>query len=600
MVFTGLVKTVGRAVFDPTTNVIHIGIFEDGNPVPEFWSSELKGASIAVNGCCLTLLEVPSNHIGSFFMMAETRNRVNLVDVQSLDKDTSVEEHLRNGGTEVNVEPAMRMGDPYGGHMVTGHVDSIQEVIAIDRCTDGSMDVWISIPAKCEVVHKGSIIIDGVSLTVAELDRKRQMLRVSVIPHTQHATTIHSLKIAQRVNVEFDQTLKLASQLTSSTSDSTLESDEFYMRRAIALGRRGQCTAAPNPAVGCVIVDAKGNVIGEGYHEKAGQGHGEVQALQDVFRKFGEEEGVNKLKGTTAYVTLEPCSHTGRTGPCMLQLIKYQFARVVVGILDPDPLVAGKGIAGLREAGITVDVGVLDKECREYLKAYLKHRNTGRPWVVWKAAITIDGKIADLYWDSQWISNEESRKDVHLRWRATSQAIVVGSRTAAVDNPQLTVREYPEYVNPELVTPPLRVVVGKSIELRSHLCDTTVAPTLIFTTSDSEADTVKSQVTEVVTVGLDSEGEVDFDAVLVELGKRGVLQVLVEGGAQLGSSLLHNGHIDQLVIYQAPIFLPQGQSLFIDKDPVSLKDAHQQSMHLLRTTLFGSDLCLEYTKEKFC
>lgn len=369
--------------------------------------------------------------------------------------------------------------------------------------------------------------------------------------------------------------------------------DEKYMRQAIIAGEKGRCTAAPNPWVGCVIVDKNGEVIGVGYHRKPGTEHAEIRAIQDVQLKYGERTE-EILCGATAYVTLEPCSHTGRTGPCMLQLIRYKFARVVVGLTDPDSNVSGRGIFGLREAGIKVDVGILESECSESLKQYLHHRRTGKPWVVYKTGMSLDSKIADMYGKSEWITSEESRHDSQLRWRATSQAILVGSGTAKSDDPRLTVREYPRHVKEELsefITPPLRCVVGRNVVLGSNLRNRKLGPTVVFTDEfDSEIGTQQT------IVGLDSFNQIDLDQVLQNLGDRGVLQLLVEGGPVLGASMLSKNLVNQLVVYQAPIILGEGISAFkIPGDRLEL--AQTFAWKLTKVTQLESDVCLEYIKK---
>lgn len=370
--------------------------------------------------------------------------------------------------------------------------------------------------------------------------------------------------------------------------------DEQYMCQAISEGEKGRCTAPPNPWVGCVIVKYDGceTIIGRGYHRKAGEPHAEVRAIQDVQARYGDR-AEEVLKGSTVYVTLEPCSHTGRTGPCMLQLIKYEVGRVVVGCLDPDTKVSGRGIAGLREAGIVVEMSSLTAEVEKSLRPYLHQRRTGRPWVVYKTATSLDSNISDHTGKSQWITGEKSRVDAHERWRATSQAIVVGSKTADLDNPSLTVRHYPDYVITELITPPLRCVVGRNVRLGSNLSSTRTGPILAFTNNDNIScfnSTIYNQPS-VVKIGLDTSGQLDFIQVLTELGKRGVIQVLVEGGATLGASLLQNNLVNQLVVYQSPIILGSGTPAF----PIQPRSLDQASKWTLsKTTVLDSDVCLEY------
>jgi diaminohydroxyphosphoribosylaminopyrimidine deaminase/5-amino-6-(5-phosphoribosylamino)uracil reductase len=386
--------------------------------------------------------------------------------------------------------------------------------------------------------------------------------------------------------------------ITSLDQTARQEFDESMMRKAIAFGLQGQYTSAPNPWVSSIITDPYGNILGQGYHQKAGQPHAEIRAIQSVKDKYGSNYE-KMLEGATCYVTLEPCSHTGRTGPCDQQLIKYKFARVVVGLVDPDSNVSGSGIAHLKEAGIEVVTNIARDDCADYLKPYLKHRKTGMPWVVYKMAASLDAKIAAGNGQSQWISNEESRKDAHLRWRATSQAILVGSGTAAEDNPTLNVRFYPENIDPKLITPPIRVVVGRNVKLGSNLLNTSIAPTVVYTTATSIPQDWSLNKVQVVHVPVEnSNDQINFEFVLKDLASKGVLQVLVEGGAKLGFSLLSNNMVDQLVYYQSPIILgSKGLSWSQIATSNTLEYAHENAFALYKSTTFGNDICIEYLKK---
>lgn len=206
MTFTGLVRAVGRASFDPKLNILYVSVAEAG-----FWDREEAGASIAINGCCLTLLEATTGQTAKFFIMEESRNLVNLVWAQGYREEQDVYSY----GTLVNVEPAMRKGDPFGGHTVTGHIDGMQEVLSVEEKDDGSTDIWISRDMKHLILEKGSISLDGVSLTVAEVESTK--FRVSIIPHTKQHTTFKDIKDGQALNVEHDQLVKLAAKLLEDT-----------------------------------------------------------------------------------------------------------------------------------------------------------------------------------------------------------------------------------------------------------------------------------------------------------------------------------------------------------------------------------------------
>lgn len=303
------------------------------------------------------------------------------------------------------------------------------------------------------------------------------------------------------------------------------------MQLAISLGEKGRITAPPNPWVGCVIVK-DGELIGEGFHKKAGEEHAEVNAL----RMAGA-----RAKGASAYVTLEPCCHFGRTPPCVNALIEAKISKVFVALLDPDSKVAGNGIATLKKAGIEVSTDLLRHEAASSLEPYLHHRTTGLPFCVAKVAISLDGRTAAVDRSSQWITSEEARKDSH-RIRAESQAILVGSQTALIDRPRLTVRD----VEPMPFRQPLKIVVDSSGQVIEGF-------DLIFSC-------VKNP--DVIQVSRTKEG-VNLKEVLEILGKKGVMQVMVEGGATLLGSFLRSSLINKLVVYVGPRILGQeGLPLF--------------------------------------
>jgi diaminohydroxyphosphoribosylaminopyrimidine deaminase/5-amino-6-(5-phosphoribosylamino)uracil reductase len=281
--------------------------------------------------------------------------------------------------------------------------------------------------------------------------------------------------------------------------------DVEAMRRAVAVASRVRALTSPNPWVGCVLVSTDGEVF-TGATAPPGGPHAEVTALAAA----GE-----RSRGATAYVTLEPCSHTGRTGPCADALIAAGIGRVVVGVLDPDPRVAGTGAERLRAAGIRVDVGVAVDEVTAQLAPYLKHRTTGRPWVVLKLAATLDGRTAAPDGTSQWITGPEARADAHTL-RAESDAVIVGAGTVRADDPSLTVRHVEG-------RDPLRVVLGRApAGAKVHPC-------------------------------LEREG--DLGAVLDELGQRGVVQAMVEGGATTAATFHRAGLVDRYVVYLAPALM---------------------------------------------
>ncbi|XP_049852213.1 riboflavin biosynthesis protein RibD-like isoform X1 [Schistocerca gregaria] len=584
MVFTGLIQSVGKAVFDAKRNLLYV------LNSSENWSDIKNGDSVAINGCCLTVVETKSNVV-VFFLMEESRSLVNLAHLTSDAKDEKeILKLLEDQSYEVyvNIEKSLKTGEYMGGHVVYGHVDGMASVLEISEREDGSRWIWIdlgTIPnSEGLLVHKGCIALDGISLTVAEVKKTR--IRVSIIPYTLQVTRLRWIQVGDWLNVEFDQILK--QKLCQKKKK--IEVDKKWMLRAINLGNRARSTAPPNPWVGCVMTDGYGNFLGEGYHKKAGEGHAEVKAIEDVISRGKEKE----LEGATCYVTLEPCCHFGRTPPCSDLLLKYKVARVVVAIEDPDERVAGKGLKKLREAGIQAEVGVCKEKAIKSLTPYLYHRRTGLPWVVLKIASSLDGKIAAADGSSKWITKSEARIDAHIRFRSRSQAIIVGSNTAHIDNPSLTTRHFDAYTDLKAYKQPIRVVLGSRISLKGNLLDTSVAPTVIFTTPDAEIADEYSKCVEVFRVSRGEDGHVSFEEVLLELGKRGVVQALVEGGAFLESQLLKKGKINKLVIYQSPIILGStGISWSKAEREKNISD-NKATLRLSKLSHIDDDVCIEY------
>lgn len=310
------------------------------------------------------------------------------------------------------------------------------------------------------------------------------------------------------------------------------------MARALELARRGLFTTTPNPRVGCVLV-RDGAVIGEGWHERAGEPHAEVQALREAGARGME------TRGASAYVTLEPCAHFGRTPPCCDALIKAGVARVVAAMEDPNPLVAGQGLARLRAAGIVVDCGLMEQEARELNIGFVSRMTRGRPWLRLKVAASLDGKTALLNGQSQWITGPDARRDGHA-WRARACAILTGIGTVKDDNPQLTVRDV------ETPRQPVRVVVDSRLETP---LDAKVLGkgALIAAAVNSERPrkALEARGAEVVVLP-NASGKVELADLLQELGRRGYNEVHAEAGYKLNGSLLKEGLVDELLIYLAP------------------------------------------------
>lgn len=320
-------------------------------------------------------------------------------------------------------------------------------------------------------------------------------------------------------------------------------SDAELMARALTVAERGRRSAPPNPWVGCVLAK-DGSIVGEGHHVRPGEAHAEVAALRDA----GE-----RARGATAYVTLEPCAHTHRTGPCADALIDAGVTRVVAAVEDPDTQVRGRGFERLRDAGIEVVIGIGADEVNGSLAPYLHHRRTGRAYCLAKVAMTLDGCIAAADGTTTWVTAEASRQDAH-KLRAECQAIVVGSGTALTDRPTLSVRGV---ADAPIV--PLRVLLdarGRT-PAEGPLFDTSIAPTLVLTIDETAGgpagDRWRAAGAKVEAVAKSAHGEgVDLEAVLAVLGAHGVLQAMFEGGAQVHGALHAAGLIDRLVAYVAP------------------------------------------------
>lgn len=319
-------------------------------------------------------------------------------------------------------------------------------------------------------------------------------------------------------------------------------SDQEYMARAVKLARRGLFSADPNPRVGCVLVKA-GRVVGEGWHERAGGPHAERMAIAGA--------GTNAA-GSAAYVTLEPCSHTGRTGPCADALIEAGVARVICAGTDPNPVVDGTGVQRLRDAGVDVTVGVLEASAAALNPGYRSRMTRGRPLVRSKLAASLDGRIALANGKSQWITGEAARRDVH-RWRARASAVLTGIGTVLADNPGLDSR-FP--AGDLLIRQPARVIVDSS--LRTPPTARTLAlpgSVLVFGCHDApeSAEALQRAGARVERV---SGGErCDLAQVVARLGKLQFNEVWVEAGERLNGALLEAGLIDELVIYLAPQLL---------------------------------------------
>jgi diaminohydroxyphosphoribosylaminopyrimidine deaminase/5-amino-6-(5-phosphoribosylamino)uracil reductase len=353
--------------------------------------------------------------------------------------------------------------------------------------------------------------------------------------------------------------------------------DERFMRRALALARKGEGSVSPNPLVGAVIV-RNGRIIAEGFHHCCGENHAEIDAIRNA---------TEAIAGATFYITLEPCSHHGRTPPCVEALIAHRPVRVVVGAVDPNPLVSGKGIEALRQNGIETEVGVLEEACRESNRVFFKYIRTGLPYVTLKFAQTLDGRIAAASGHSRWISSPPSLRFAH-RLRAVHDAILVGAGTVLTDNPELTCR---------LVRgrDPLRIVVDSRLRLSP---DATVFSdgkrTLAAATRHAPAERrrlLEKKGIEVMEIGEDPAGRVDLRELLTLLGKREISSLLVEGGAAVATSFLKENLADRLIVILAPKIVGEGINAIGDLGIRQMDDALGFSFQ--RVTRRGPDLILD-------
>lgn len=352
------------------------------------------------------------------------------------------------------------------------------------------------------------------------------------------------------------------------------------MQQAMVLAEQGRGFVEPNPLVGCLIVK-DGNTIGKGFHQRFGGPHAEINALADCQQS---------PEGATAIVTLEPCCHHGKTPPCSAALIEAGISKVIIGLQDPNPLVDGGGIAQLKNAGIEVQTGFLAKELALQNAGFIKLNQTKKPWVVAKYAMTLDGNLATDDDDSKWISNEACRKQVHLH-RSQIDAIMVGSNTVVKDDPQLTVR-LPDS-EPSGLRQPLRVVVDSkaAIPLTSQLVTTARLNPVLVVVDPEKAEPDK--ITQLTDAGVEilavreSYGK-RLETVLLELGKRDITNMVVEGGSRLLGEFLESDQIDELRIYLAPTLIGSGRQPFAS--PHLSKIADGNSFEILRVEELDGNL----------
>lgn len=354
-----------------------------------------------------------------------------------------------------------------------------------------------------------------------------------------------------------------------------MNADVSFMRLALRLGRKGLGRTSPNPPVGAVVV-AHSVVVGRGYHRQAGGPHAEVEALYDAGRRAA---------GGTLYVTLEPCNHHGRTPPCTEAILAAGIRRVLVGVRDPNPHVRGKGAARLRRRGIEVEIGVEAEACSELIAAFAKHSRTGRPYVTLKLAASLDGRIATQTGASRWITGEKARRTVH-RWRNEVDAIMVGAETVRADDPALTSRVRGG-------RDPLRVIVDGRlrIPLGARVLTNEAGSGTLVATVARKARMIKSLrqrgVEVLVLPGRD--GRLSLRRLLRELGRRGVMSVLLEGGANLAAAALRERVVDRFYCFLAPKLIGADGRPMVGSLGV-LDPSRALPVHDLRVSRLGDDL----------
>jgi diaminohydroxyphosphoribosylaminopyrimidine deaminase/5-amino-6-(5-phosphoribosylamino)uracil reductase len=358
-----------------------------------------------------------------------------------------------------------------------------------------------------------------------------------------------------------------------------IDTDKEGMALALEWAAKGMYITAPNPRVGCVIV-RDGIVIGAGHTQPAGQAHAEIQALRDAAARG------NDVTGATAYVTLEPCSHYGRTPPCSNALIEAGLGRVVAAMGDPNPLVAGRGMAQLEAAGIEVSSGLLADAAYELNIGFFSRMRRARPWVRLKTAASLDGITALENGESQWITGPEARQDGHA-WRARACAILTGIGTVKADDPQLTVRR----VDTPGATPrqPRRVIVDSRLDIDVNARILQGEPCwIVAAVPDQDKAALLRAAGHELIVLANGAGKVDLPALMLELGRREINEVHVEAGAKLNASLVREGCVDELLVYLAPSLIGAGQGMFALPPLGRLADKIALRFHAV--TPVGADL----------
>ncbi len=360
-------------------------------------------------------------------------------------------------------------------------------------------------------------------------------------------------------------------------------SDEFYMAKALALAKRGLYTTDPNPRVGCVIV-RDGKIVGEGWHRAAGQAHAEIEAL----RTAGD-----RAQGAVAYVTLEPCCHHGKTPPCSDALIKAGVSRVVAAMQDPNPLVAGQGMKTISDAGIDTTIGLLKADAESLNRGFCYRMRHGKPLVVSKLAMSLDGRTAMASGESKWITGDNARRDVH-RMRARSSAIMTGIGTVLADNPSLTVRLGDEM---DEISRPLRVILDSALRTPPESTMARMSGKSLILTANDDSKLIGELETsgfEIKVLPSGDDARMDLCACIEYLSEFELNEILVEAGPVLNGALLQAGLVDELVVYMSPCVLgDKGRGLF--HLPGLNRISDRKVLHLIDTRQVGNDIRLRFS-----
>lgn len=575
--FTGIIRALSTATFNPETQILTLNTAEN----VDFWGNYQCGDSICVNGTCLTIFDDNDDKLVNFYLQKET-----------LQCTTFGLPEYQNSQI-VNLEKSMSVTDRFDGHIVLGHVHGYGTVKNILHNSDNSKEIFIELclcPKELQhtLYKKSSITINGISLTIADIVDNNSTIRVSIIPYTWMHTNLQYINIGSKLNIEF-----------ASFDNVEPKTHEYWMKQAIAIGNNGRLTSAPNPWVGCIIVRDNKVIVGSGFHKKCGTDHAEIVAIKDM-NNHNDSSNTSTNSTLAMYVTLEPCNHIGRTGPCTKAIIESGIKKVIIALIDPDSLVHGQGIKHLRDNDIYVIVGICEQEAKESLEPYLIHRNLGIPQCILKIGMSLDGRIACQDKSSRWITNESSRNNVQ-KLRSSCQAILIGVNTALIDNPMLVPQTEPN-------NPILRVILDTRGRLTSGtLIDSAkIYNTLIYTSDYVSKETLQlwdqANVNYEI-VRRDEDDQVCLYKVLYSLGKRGILQLLVEGGPTIHKSFLkmqtkQHGSVLMYVYLGGNLLgssaIPWIQSTLTN----TITDSKNITLHVRKTETFGqNDVLIVYTAD---